>query len=80
MTMLDTSRQNDVTVQMPVVKLRRVKGLRFTSLPTWPLAFQVVGAAAVLGGVYLKWGSAITLIVGGVVAVAVGMLREGGKI
>jgi hypothetical protein len=69
----------DATMQLPVVR-RKLKGLRLPVLPSWPLVAQVLGGAGVLGGVYLKLGLAITLIVGGVAAVAVGMLREGGKI
>lgn len=62
------------------VARRRARGLRLSVLPSWPLLSQMGGGAAVLSGVYLLWGVAITLIVGGVVAVALGMLREGGKI
>jgi hypothetical protein len=49
-------------------------------LPSWALLAQVVGGAATLAGVYLKFGSGITLIVGGVAAVVVGALREAGKV
>ena len=74
---------SDETSVLPTVAVsprRRLRGLRLSALPSWPLAAQVLGAAGMLGGVYLKFGLAITLIVGGVVAVAVGMLREGGRI
>lgn len=62
------------------VARRRARGLRLSVLPSWPLLSQFGGGAAVLGGVYLQWGVAIALIVGGVAAAALGMLREGGKI
>lgn len=61
-------------------KRRRVRGLRLTSVPSWPLLAQVGGGASVLSGVYLQWGVAVTLIVGGALAAGIGMLREGGKI
>lgn len=59
---------------------RKLRGLRMPVLPSWPLLAQAAGAAATLVGVYLKWGSGITLIVGGVAAVLVGALREAGKV
>lgn len=59
---------------------RRVRGIRVKALPSWPLLSQLGGGAAVLGGVFLLWGVAVTLIVGGVAAVALGALGEGGKI
>ena len=69
----------DSTVQLPLIR-RQARGLRLAVVPSWPLVAQLLGGAALLGGVYLKFGLAITLIVGGVAAVALGMLREGGKI
>jgi hypothetical protein len=62
----------------PAVPRRRMRGLRLTAVPSWPLLAQWVGGVAVLSGVYLKFGLSITLIVGGVAALAVGMLAEGG--
>lgn len=59
---------------------RRVRGLRIKAVPSWPLLSQAGGGLAVLGGVFLLWGVAVTLIVGGVAAIALGTLREGGKI
>jgi len=73
---------NEETTVLPTIAAprRRIRGLRITAVPTFANFMQLAGAAATLVGVDLKWGSAITLVVGGVVAVAVGMLREGGKI
>lgn len=59
---------------------RRVRGLRFPVLPSWALSAQLAGGVATLAGVYLKFGSGITLIVGGVAAVVLGALREAGKV
>jgi hypothetical protein len=41
---------------------------------------QIVGGGAALVGVYLAWGLAVSLMVGGVVAAALGALREAGKV
>jgi hypothetical protein len=73
----DTSWVKTTEVRAP---RRRMRGIRITAVPSWPLLSQFGGGAAVLGGVFLLWGVAVTLIVGGVVAVALGTLREGGKI
>lgn len=70
---------NAPTQVHPVVR-RRVKGLRVTAVPSWPLLAQVGGAATTGLGVYMAWGIAATLILVGVGAVALGALREGGKI
>jgi hypothetical protein len=70
----------ETTVASVRAPRRRLRGIRITAVPSWPLLAQVGGGAAVLSGVFLLWGVAITLIVGGVVAVALGTLREGGKI
>jgi len=59
---------------------RRVQGLQIKALPTLPNAAQWLGGAATLAGVYLQWGWAVTLIVGGLGAAVLGMLKEGGKI
>jgi hypothetical protein len=59
---------------------RRVRGVRLTTLPSWPLAAQVLGAAGTLAGIWHEAGWGWAAIVGGVAAVAVGALREGGKI
>jgi hypothetical protein len=63
-----------------VAPRRRVRGLQIRTLPSWPLLSQVGGGAAVLGGVFLLFGVAVTLIIGGAAAIALGALREGGKI
>lgn len=59
---------------------RRVHGLRFPVIPSWPLLAQVGGSVAVLSGMYMWRGLAATLIVGGLAAVLLGMLREAGRI
>lgn len=64
-------------VEMP---RRRLHGLRFPVLPSWPLLAQVGGAVAALVGVYQEWGSAGALMAGGAAAVVVGMLREAGRV
>ena len=61
-------------------KRRRARGLRLPILPSWPLVSQVGGAAMVLLGTYLRFGIAVTLIVGGVAAVILGVLRESDRI
>lgn len=66
--------------KVPKVKRRRVRGLRVTALPSWPLLAQAGGGISALSGVYLQFGGAVTLIVGGVVALALGTLREAGRI
>lgn len=70
------------TTVHPVVKprRRRLPGLRITAVPGWPLLSQVGGAGMTLVGVHQAWGWAATLILAGVSAVALGALREGGKI
>ena len=57
----------------------RIQPLRFPSLPA-TLLVQLGGGAAALGGIYLAWGVAALLIVGGVAGVVLGALREAGKI
>lgn len=44
--------------------------------PLLLLALVLAGAASVLAGVHMLWGLAPTLILGGVVAVAVGLLVD----
>lgn len=74
----------DDTAELPVAlepqPRPRVRGLAIRSLPTWPNAMQWAGGGAALAGVYLAWGLAVTLIVGGLGAAVLGMLKEGGKI
>lgn len=70
----------DPPAEVASAPLPRVRGLRIRALPSVPLVGQLAGGTAALVGVYLEWGSAIALIVGGVAALALGMLREGGKI
>jgi len=57
----------------------RIAPLRFPAFPA-TLLVQLGGGAAALGGVYLAWGVAALLIVGGVAGVVLGALREAGKI
>lgn len=59
---------------------RRARGLAFPVLPSWPLLAQVGGGVGALVGVYLRFGPAVALIVGGAALVLLGMLREAGKI
>jgi hypothetical protein len=61
-------------------KRARLRGLRVPALPSWPLLAQLAGGASTLGGVYLQFGAGVTMIVGGIAATALGMLRESGKI
>lgn len=68
------------TAEVAPVPRRRVRGLRFPVLPSPALLAQLAGGAGALAGVYLKFGSGITLIVGGVAAVVLGMLKEAGKV
>jgi hypothetical protein len=71
----DTQRLRAVKPAKP-----RIRGLSMPAIPSWPLVAQVTGGIATLSGVYLEWGSAITLITGGVAAVVLGALRESGRI
>lgn len=57
----------------------RIAPLRFPALPA-TLLVQLGGGASALAGVYLAWGLAAVLIVGGVATVVLGALREAGKI
>jgi hypothetical protein len=66
------------TMQLPVV--RRARGLRVPVLPSGTLLAQLAGGVGMLAGVYLQWGMAITLIVGGVAVAVLGMLKEAGKV
>lgn len=61
-------------------KRRRIRGLRITALPSWPLLAQAGGGISALTGCYLQFGTAITLIVAGVAALGLGTLREAGRI
>jgi hypothetical protein len=64
------------TAVQPRVKLR---ALRFPAVPA-TLLVQLGGGASALTGVYLAWGLAALLIVGGVATVVLGALREAGKV
>lgn len=59
---------------------RRLHGLRMPVLPTGSWVGQVLGAAAVLGGVWMQFGLNYALIVGGVGSILTGALREAKKI
>ncbi len=67
-------------IPVPVKGKRRIQGLRITAVPGFPLLAQVSGGIAALYGTYLSWGTSATLIAGGLAAVVLGMLKEGGKI
>ena len=58
----------------------RVRGLRMPAIPSWPLLTQLAGGVSALAGMYVQFGSGITLITGGVAAVVLGALRESGRI
>jgi hypothetical protein len=64
----------------PTPPRRRVRGLRMPVLPSGAWLAQVGGAVTALAGAYLQFGLAATLIAGGVASVAVGALREAGKV
>lgn len=57
----------------------RVRPLRFPTLPA-TLLVQLGGGGSALAGVYLAWGLAAVLIVGGVAATVLGALREAGRV
>lgn len=57
----------------------RLRAFRFPSVSATLLA-QLGGGGAALTGVYMQWGTAVLLIVGGVAATLLGALREAGKI
>lgn len=61
-------------------KLRRIRGLRLTAVPSFINLVQIAGGAAAMYGVYLTWGRSIALVVGGVAVVVLGALREGGRL
>lgn len=74
---------HDATVAIPRIQeepRRRTRALRLTVVPSFHTLAQLAGAGLALYGTYLKFGTAVTLIVVGVLVVAVSMLREGGKI
>jgi hypothetical protein len=60
----------------PKPRRRRIRGLTLKRVPSGPMALQVGGGLAVGVGLYLLAGVAVTLLVVGVVAVALGALRE----
>lgn len=64
------------TAVQPRVKLR---AFRFPAVSATLLA-QLGGGGAALTGVYMQWGTAVLLMVGGVAATVLGALREAGKI
>lgn len=73
-----TSVVNGSAVREPAP--RRVRGLRFPVLPSGAWLAQVGGGASTLLGAYMWRGLAATLIIGGIAAVVLGMLREAKKI
>lgn len=58
----------------------RIRGLRFPALPSSALLAQLAGGVAAEVGVYLQWGGPVALIVGGVAAAVLGMLKEAGRV
>lgn len=72
---MTTEQRRDTGVVKP-----RIRGLSLPAVPSGPWLAQVGGGIAGGVGVYLQWGLAITLIVGGVAAVVLGMLKEAEKI
>lgn len=62
------------------VQKRRIQGLSLPVVPSGSWLAQVGGGIAAGVGVYLQWGLAITLFIGGIAAVVLGMLKEADKI
>lgn len=73
---MTTDAWNAPTAVQPRVKLR---ALRFPAIPA-TLLVQLAGGASALAGVYVTFGTGVTMIVGGVATTLLGMLREAGKI
>lgn len=67
---------NAPTVARPRVRLR---AFRLPAVPATLLA-QLGGGGAALTGVYMQWGVAVLLMVGGVAATVLAALREADKI
>jgi hypothetical protein len=68
------------TAYLPRVRERvRWQPLKLPVIPVTLIA-QAGGGVAALGGVYMAFGTAVTLMVGGVASVVLGALREAGKI
>lgn len=59
---------------------RKLRGLRFPVIPTGSWLAQVGGGVAALSGVFMQFGGAAALMVGGIAAVVLGALREAGKV
>lgn len=79
MTVADAS-WDAPTAQVRTVPRRKVRGLKLTAVPSWPLVTQACGGLSALTGVYMLWGLAVVLIVAGVAAVTLGALREAGRV
>ena len=67
-----------VATELP--KPRIVRGLRVPVLPSGPLLAQAGGAVALMAGMFLQFGSAVTLIVAGAAGAVLGALREAKRI
>lgn len=83
MTIEDTQAippMGDPRLRGAAIPAPRLRGARVPVLPSGPLLAQLAGGAATLAGVLMTWGLGVTLIVGGVAAVALGALRESKKI
>lgn len=77
---MTTAYLDEVLTQRQPQARRKVHGLRFPVLPTGSWLAQVGGGVATLTGVFMQFGGAAALMVGGVAAVVLGMLREGDKV
>jgi hypothetical protein len=77
---VDTEAWPSLRVAAPPRQPRaRVEPLRFPALPA-TLLVQLAGGAATLAGVWLAFGLAAVLIVGGLAATVLGALREAGRV
>lgn len=68
----------DATIEMRPV--RRTRGLRFPVLLGPSATLQAACGVAALAGVYMQWGLAVALIVGGAAGATLSALHEAGKI
>lgn len=64
----------------PKPQRKKIRAFAPRAVPSGALLMQIFGALAALSGVYVLWGIAVTLIIGGVACLALGTLREAGKL